>query len=201
MIRNYMRRIIQKNRMIKLKEQISLQNDSYYGNSFCLDFRCHQLEPRKYLIVGSRCIVDCRFIFESQTGLITVGDRCHLGNSLFISRSKIAIGNDVTIAWGCTIYDHNSHSTDWELRKNDTLQEYQDFKQSGNLLTNKNWDTVISEPIEIQDKVWIGMNVIVLKGVTIGEGAVVAAGSVVVKDVKPWTLVGGNPAKEIRCLK
>lgn len=56
-------------------------------------------------------------------------------------------------------------------------------------------------PVYIGDKVWIGFNVIILKGVDIGEGAVVAAGSVVTKNVPEWTLVGGNPAKVIRQLE
>jgi acetyltransferase-like isoleucine patch superfamily enzyme len=62
----------------------------------------------------------------------------------------------------------------------------------------KNWDVVKMASIKIQDKVWLGMNVTVLKGVTIGEGSVVAAGSIVTKDVPPWTLVAGNPARVIK---
>lgn len=56
----------------------------------------------------------------------------------------------------------------------------------------------MSAPIVIGDHVWIGMNVIVLKGVTIGEGAVVSAGSVVTKDVPPHSLVAGVPAKVVK---
>lgn len=52
-------------------------------------------------------------------------------------------------------------------------------------------------PIEIGDYAWVCSRVIVLPGVKIGEGAIVAAGAVVTKDVAPWTIVGGNPAKEI----
>ncbi len=62
----------------------------------------------------------------------------------------------------------------------------------------KRWDVVEMAPIVIADKVWLGMNVTVLKGVTIGEGSVVAAGSIVTKNVPPWTLVAGNPARIIR---
>jgi acetyltransferase-like isoleucine patch superfamily enzyme len=54
-----------------------------------------------------------------------------------------------------------------------------------------------TSPIIIKDKAWIGFNSIVMKGVTIGEGAIVAAGSVVVKDVDDYTIVGGNPARKI----
>ena len=50
----------------------------------------------------------------------------------------------------------------------------------------------------IGDGVWIGARAIILPGVTIGEGAVVAAGAVVTKDVEPWAVVGGNPAKFIK---
>ena len=50
----------------------------------------------------------------------------------------------------------------------------------------------------ICDKSWIGFNSILLKGITIGEGAIIGAGSVVTKDVPPWTIVAGNPAQIIR---
>ena len=58
----------------------------------------------------------------------------------------------------------------------------------------KNWENVKSAPIKIKDKAWIGFNSIILKGVTIGEGAIVGAGSVVTKDVADYTIVAGNPA-------
>lgn len=57
---------------------------------------------------------------------------------------------------------------------------------------------LVTAPIKIEDGVWIGARAILLPGVTIGEGAVVAAGAVVTKDVAPWTVVGGNPARVIK---
>ena len=54
------------------------------------------------------------------------------------------------------------------------------------------------EDVIICDDVWIGCNATILKGVTVGKGAVVAAGSIVTKDVEPYSIVGGNPAKNIR---
>jgi acetyltransferase-like isoleucine patch superfamily enzyme len=57
-----------------------------------------------------------------------------------------------------------------------------------------------SLPITVEDHVWIGANATILPGVTIGKGAIVAAGSVVVKDVAPHTVVGGNPARLIKTL-
>ena len=59
-------------------------------------------------------------------------------------------------------------------------------------------ERLVTAPITICDGVWIGARAIILPGVTIGEGAVVAAGAVVTKDVEPFTVVGGNPAKFIK---
>ena len=53
-------------------------------------------------------------------------------------------------------------------------------------------------PVAIGDDVWLGARVIVLKGVTIGDGAIVGAGSVVTRDIPPWSIAGGQPAKVIR---
>ena len=185
--------------MKSIRKYISLNQNSHYGNGFRIDLRC----PKKgviYFLSGSQCMIDGTFIFEKDTGYITIGDRVHIGNSSFISINRIEIGNDVTIAWNCLFYDHNSHSVNWEERKNDTVQEYEDYLTYRDPIKNKKWDSVKSAPIVIKDKVWIGLGTTVLKGVTIGEGAVVAARSVVTKDVEPYTMVGGNPARLIRSL-
>ena len=62
----------------------------------------------------------------------------------------------------------------------------------------KEWDNVIMKPVVIEDRSWVGLNSIILKGIRIGEGAVVSAGSVVTKNVPPYTVVGGNPAKILK---
>lgn len=173
-----------------------LQDDSIYQAGFNIDVR-KPVEGKKYVKVGHKCVLAGNYIFETDEGCVSIGDRVHIGGSTFISRESISIGNDVTIAWGCVFYDHNSHSSVWEERKNDTMQEYVDYNECGDFIRNKDWSVVKSAPIKICEKAWIGMNCIILKGVTIGEGAIVAAGSVVTKDVEPWTIVGGNPAVKI----
>ncbi|TIX81133.1 MAG: hypothetical protein E5V27_17290 [Mesorhizobium sp.] len=64
----------------------------------------------------------------------------------------------------------------------------------------KNWSDVGIAPVTIEENVWIGFGVTILKGVTIGKGAVVGAASVVTKDVEPFTVVAGVPAKKVRDL-
>jgi acetyltransferase-like isoleucine patch superfamily enzyme len=85
---------------------------------------------------------------------------------------QVAIGDYVLISWDCNILENNFHTT----------------TDGG----------ITSAPIVIGNRVWIGCRVIILAGVTIGEGSIVAAGSVVTRDVPPGTLVAGNPAKVIR---
>ena len=96
------------------------------------------------------------------------------------------------ISYECIITDHDSHSIDSEKRKNDLSK----FKNNQMM-----WHEVNSKPIHIKNNAWIGTRSIILKGVTIGEGAVVAAGSVVTKDVPDYTLVAGNPAEIKKKLK
>ena len=159
-------------------------------------------DKRNYVTVGEKCIISSEFIFETSSGEVKIGNNVHIGGATFISKSSITIGNDVTMAWGITIYDHNSHSIHWGERQNDNKQCYEDYVNfEGNNIVNKDWTNVRTTSISIKDKVWIGFGVTILKGVTIGEGAVVGACSVVTKDVPSWTVVAGNPAVVVKKLK
>jgi acetyltransferase-like isoleucine patch superfamily enzyme len=141
------------------------------------------------LAVGQFSIVDAMLIHDREGAAIRIGDRTFIGDSTIVSAEAVTIGNDVLISWGCTIVDHDSHALAWSARSRDVEMWYRD---------DKDWSGVRRAPVRIGNKAWIGFNAIILKGVTIGEGAVVAAGSVVTGDVSPWTVVAGNPAKPIR---
>jgi len=152
--------------------------------------------------IGENSMIGCNFIFESDSGEINIGCNTFInaGTSL-LSRTKISIGSNVTIAWGCTIYDHNSHSLNYRERQKDIQRQNNDYKNKVNFLKSKNWDVVKSNPIDIKDNVWIGFDSVILSGVTIGEGAIVGANTVVRQDVEPWTVVIGNPAIVVKRLK
>jgi acetyltransferase-like isoleucine patch superfamily enzyme len=141
------------------------------------------------ITIGKSSILHCNIAFDSDAGQVTIGDRVYIGRSHLACHNKIDIGNDVIISWGVTIVDHNSHSLYWEQRKNDVSNWARGAKQ---------WEGVRRAPVMIEDKVWIGFNAIVLKGVTIGEGAIVGAGAVVTRNVPAYTVVAGNPAHPIR---
>jgi len=179
---------------------IKIDDTTILGNAFDI-----QMEKpyREYecLTIGKECIVNGKFIFEKESGKISIGDRSYIGGGTsLISIDEIKIGNDVIISWGCTIYDHNSHSIYWGERVDDIVNAGK-FDNNRNKEHGKNWNVVKHKKIIIKDKVWIGFDVVILKGVTIGEGAVIGARSVVTKDVEPFTVVAGNPAVVVKSIK
>jgi acetyltransferase-like isoleucine patch superfamily enzyme len=173
---------------------VIVDSSSMYSQA---NFEIRSKEKNEYIKIGKDCVINGTYVIENNNLSINIGDRTFIGGGLFISIKGIEIGSDVMFSWGCTVMDNDAHSLNWRYRVNDVL----DWKRGLEKGVNgqfKDWSMVESAPVHILDKAWIGFNVIILKGVTIGEGAMVAAGSVVTKDVPPYTLVGGNPARIIK---
>lgn len=111
---------------------------------------------------------------------------------------NIKLGNQVDLAWGVII------TTGGGVEIGDrTLIGYRTMISSANHVIPPNREKIFHaghtpEKVIIENDVWVGGNCVITAGVTIGEGSVVAAGSVVTKDVAPFTIVGGVPAKFIK---
>lgn len=106
---------------------------------------------------------------------------------------QVEIGRYCSISFGCKIFTGGNHRFDW-------VSTYP-FGHIGYLskkVAPVNGQLGKSKPVIIGNDVWIGRDVTIMSGVTIGDGAVIAANSHVVKNVKPYTIVGGNPAMEIK---
>jgi acetyltransferase-like isoleucine patch superfamily enzyme len=155
------------------------------------------------LEVGEKSVSCCNIVFERDYGTITIGGQTYIGGSNLICAERISIGSGVLIAWGCTIVDHDSHSVLWSDRAEDVELWRQGLLYGGieKAAELKNWGCVPKGAVTIEDKAWIGFNCIILKNVTIGTGAVIAAGSVVAKSIPPWSVAGGNPARVIKELE
>jgi len=142
-----------------------------------------------HLRVGQRCFIRDNIVFERPQARLAIGDRTYLGTGLIAVAERVEIGSDVMFGWGVTIVDHNSHDVAFSHRRGDTERW---------LEGRKDWAHVKVAPVSIGDKAWIGFNATILKGVSVGEGAVVAACAVVTKPVPPWTIAAGNPARVLR---
>lgn len=186
-------KFVKKHKNIKVKENNILLKSC--------TFRFDGNKKNNLISIGTNNMLGCSFVFETDQGSISVGDNSYIGGGTsLISRNDITIGNHVTIAWGCTIYDHNSHSLNYRERQKDIERQNDDYKNGRNFITSKDWSVVKSKPIYICNNAWIGFDSVILSGVTVGEGAIIGARSVVRQDVEPWTVVAGNPAVVIKRL-
>ncbi len=132
--------------------------------------------------IGRRSSLYPNVIFDFEAALpgssprIEIGECTALGDRTEIHCGRnVRIGNNVAISWDCIIMESDYHAA--------------------------GGSDVVPRPIVIEDEAWIGCRVIILKGVTIGRGAIIGAGSVVTKDVPPYTLAAGNPARIIRAVE
>ena len=152
-----------------------------------------QKEPSQ-IVIGNNCRINGELLVFKYGGKITMGNNVFVGEQSRIwSGNSLTIGNDVLISHQVNIFDTNSHEFDHNLRAESFLK----LITNGHPSSAKGIDTA---PVVIEDNVWISFGSSILKGVTIGRGAVIAANAVVTKDVEPFTLVAGNPAKRIKTL-
>lgn len=130
-------------------------------------------------ISGQLNIISGRF---NDTPELIIGDDVFIGHNTLISVNKrVEIRDHASIAGGCRIADSDGHSSEWEKRAEDADLTDEEIR-----------------PVIIGEHVWIGANAQVLKGITIGDRAIVGAGSVVISDVPPDTLAMGSPARKVK---
>ena len=129
-----------------------------------------------------------RSVFLWAKNNITIGDNVYIGKYTIIECDTI-IGNNVIIANKVSMagrYDHHYQQIGTPTRLSVQIRDKE-----------YNWKG-LNQKIIIEDDVWIGVGCIILSGVTIGIGSIVAAGSVVTKDVEPYSIFAGVPAKKIQ---
>jgi acetyltransferase-like isoleucine patch superfamily enzyme len=135
-------------------------------------------------VLGQLCVL-------GHGGRIRIGESCFIGeDSRIWAAASITIGDRVLISHNVNIHDNNSHSLSAEER-------HWHFNQIISTGHPKVLNNVAAASIVIEDDAWIGFGCTILKGVTVGRGAVVGACSLVTKDVAAYTVVAGSPAKAI----
>lgn len=132
---------------------------------------------KAYNIIGG----DTRLILRTiDDGQIRIGNGVGISNSAVVSANSITIEDDVFIGGSCAIYDTDFHSSEYDQR------------------INQGDKNIKSAPVIIKKGAFIGSRCIILKGVTVGEEAIIGAGSVVTKDIPDGEIWAGNPAKYIK---
>jgi len=146
-----------------------------------------QNNPNK-IIIGNYSMICGKLQINEYGGKIQIGNYTYIGENTNVwSGDSVIIGNNVQVSHGVNIIDNNTHSLDAKERH----QEYKEIITRGSI---QNRGNIKSAPIVIEDDVWISFNASILKGVTIGKGAIIAANSVVTKNVEPYTIVARNPS-------
>ena len=139
------------------------------------------------------CPYRIRHLYLSKILKITIGNDSSIAMGVFISGNKISIGKNTVINRNvyldgrARLYIGNNVNVSHQT----LIQTLSHDPQEPNFV-------VVEKPVNIHDHVWIGARALICPGVTIGEGAVVGAGSVVSKDVEPYSIVAGNPAEKIK---
>ena len=188
------------NPFIIITRKIHKYRSSIYSQKLCKLFNCKKVSFKRYINYskgeqyfrigegsnfGKYVVLTAWDSYEGEsfTPHVIIGERCSFGDYLHLTCiNKIIIGNDVLTGRWVTISDNCHGNTDYR-----SLQ----IAPSKRKLTTKG-------PIEIGNNVWIGDKVTILAGVKIGEGSVIGANSVVTKDISPYSIVVGNPAKVIK---
>ena len=145
---------------------------------------------REAISLGNGSVIAGELLVYGDGGQIRIGDDCFVGSqSRLWAGEEIRIGHRVLISHNTNIHDAIAHSLSAHER-------HEHFKQ---IFREKRPDlgSVPKMPIVIEDDVWIGFNVSIMRGVRIGRGAVIASGAIVTKDVAPFTIVAGPVATPI----
>ncbi|MBA3315012.1 MAG: acyltransferase [Planctomycetota bacterium] len=161
-----------------------------YGTGVRTGPYIHWIQGRGRIVIGDNTKLDgkCSINFAARyvdTPTLLIGSHTNVShNSRFTVGKRITIGSHCRIASDVFIFDASGHASEPEARKAGRPSSDDEVR-----------------PVTIEDNVWLGRRVTVFPGVTIGEGSIVSAGSVVVSNVLPFTVVAGNPARRIGTLK
>jgi acetyltransferase-like isoleucine patch superfamily enzyme len=162
--------------------------NSVVDSSFCFKHFFSSLPIG--LKVGSNVTIWRASLAAEENGFIEIGNYSYITNASLVCSERISIGERVFIAGGVTIVDSDFHPIAPAARLMDTIA----LSTIGNRSSRPQ---IKSMPVNIENDVWIGFNATILKGVTVGEGAIISPGALVLEDVSPGITVAGNPARPI----
>jgi acetyltransferase-like isoleucine patch superfamily enzyme len=171
---------------------VSLDETAYVQTSF--SFHLYRSAEREGVRIGRGASIYLGTMFDvGRHGRVAIGAFTLVNGARIVCDAAIEIGDYCLISWNVVLMDT------YRLPP-DAVKRRRALERVPRLSPRRAEARVAGRPIRIGRNVWIGFDACVLPGVTIGEGSIVGARSVVFADVAPWTLVAGNPARVIRAL-
>jgi acetyltransferase-like isoleucine patch superfamily enzyme len=142
------------------------------------------------LAIGAQCTMDGVHFALGPHGRMRIGDFCYFTSTVLLCELEVRIGNYVVMGWNTTIADTDFHPLA-------PAERIADAVACSPLGRGRPRPQVLKRPVIIEDDVWIGPSATILKGVRIGAGAFIEAGSLVARDVPRRCRVLGNPAQVV----
>ena len=169
-----------------IKACVTGKNFSCGPSSKCIN----KTGKKENIKIGNNCEIMAQLVAEGDASIVIGSHTTIRNHTRLFAVDKIEIGDYVIVSNNVIIYDNNNHPTSPERRMAMSKCGFY-----GDL-----WHAKHSEhsPISIRDNVWIGERAVILKGVNVGKGAIVAMGAVVTKDVPDYAVVAGNPARIVK---
>ena len=153
-------------------------------------FKRFRSRQEQALVIGANCTMDGVHFAIGQEGKVAIGDYCYFTNAILLCELELRLGNYVVIGWNATIADTDFHPLAPAERIADAIA-------CSPLGKGRSRPPILRKPVVVEDDVCIGPNATILKGVRIGRGAFIEAGSLVTRDVPPGARILGNPEQVI----
>ena len=177
----------------KVPENVVIDDNAYLETSY--SFLLYRSELPLGVKIGQGTSIYLGTMFDvGPKGKVTFGDYVLMNGARIICDAEVAIGDYCLISWNVVLMDTCRLPFEPEKRR----RELELISERHPRVADA---AAPARPIRIGPKVWIGFDVCVLPGVSIGEGSVIGARSVVAEDVPPYTVAAGNPARIIRTLE
>jgi len=179
---------------LELKSQAIENYAAIIGKDTCIEDEAliqNTNRDKTKIRIGDNCHIRGHLLTMKHGGKIEIGNHCFIGPQTKVwSSISIKMGNRVLVSHNVNIHDNTSHPLN-------STERHEDFKHIRNIGFQEQVN-IREKEIVIEDDVWIGFNATILKGVTIGYGAIVGANTIITKDVPPYAVVVGNPARIIK---
>ena len=187
--------LVQRRKMQLVAASCRLGEGSELGPEAVID---NNRTSPKYIDIGANSYCRGRLLLYAHGGQIKIGDYCYIGIRTEIwSMQSIQIGDRVLIAHDVNIHDGTAHSPDAKQRH----EHFKNILKKGHPSTWDDVPGVVAEPIVIEDDVWISFGATILRGVRIGQGSIISAGSVVTSDVPPGMVYQNKIEPHLRPIK